>query len=154
MNMKEQLTEEQIFLIYKCITARLPYGIKVNWKGAVYAVKAVNTDMQVLLENVAEGALYHHERYDGNGYAHGLKGEQIPLNARIIGLADAFDAMTANRVYRKQLDLDFVLQEIKRCSGTQFDPNLVEILLRLIDNKTINVEQIYGSKNDIAGKLI
>ena len=107
-----------------------------------------------LLENVAEGALYHHERYDGNGYAHGLKGEQIPLNARIIGLADAFDAMTANRVYRKQLDLDFVLQEIKRCSGTQFDPNLVEILLRLIDNKTINVEQIYGSKNDIAGELI
>ena len=48
----------------------------------------------------------------------------------------------------------FVLQEIKRCSGTQFDPNLVQILLRLIDNKTINVEQIYSSKNDIAGELI
>ena len=107
-----------------------------------------------LLENVAEGALYHHERYDGKGYAHGLKGEEIPLNARIIALADAFDAMTANRVYRKQLDLDFVLEEIKKCSGSQFDPNLVEIFLKLIDNKTIDVEQIYNTKNDIAGELI
>ena len=103
-----------------------------------------------LLENVAEGALYHHERYDGKGYAHGLKGEEIPLNARIIALADAFDAMTANRVYRKQLDLDFVLEEIKKCSGSQFDPNLVEIFLKLIDNKTIDVEQIYNTKTDIA----
>ena len=107
-----------------------------------------------LLENVAEGALYHHERYDGKGYAHGLKGEEIPLNARIIALADAFDAMTANRVYRKQLDLDFVLEEIKKCSGSQFDPNLVEIFLKLIDNKTIDVEQIYNTKNDIVGELI
>ena len=107
-----------------------------------------------LLENVAEGALYHHERYDGKGYAHGLKGEEIPLNARIIALADAFDAMTANRVYRKQLDLDFVLEEIKKCSGSQFDPNLVEIFLKLIDNKTIDVEQIYNTKTDIAGELI
>ena len=107
-----------------------------------------------LLENVTEGALYHHERYDGKGYAHGLKGEEIPLNARIIALADAFDAMTANRVYRKQLDLDFVLEEIKKCSGSQFDPNLVEIFLKLIDNKTIDVEQIYNTKNDIVGELI
>ena len=67
-----------------------------------------------LVDHVYEGALYHHERYDGKGYVQGLKGEKIPLNARIIGIADAFDAMTANRVYRKKLDMEFVLNEIKK----------------------------------------
>lgn len=99
-----------------------------------------------VIDNVSEGALYHHERYDGRGYVNGLKGEEIPLNARIIGLADAFDAMTANRVYRKKLDLDYVLEELKRCRGTQFDPKLVDILLGLIEDGTVNVERIYGKK--------
>ena len=99
-----------------------------------------------MIENVADGALYHHERYDGRGYANGLKGEEIPLNARIIGIADAFDAMTANRVYRKKLDLDFVIEELKKGRGTQFDPKLVDIMLKLIENGTIDVEQIYGKK--------
>lgn len=98
-----------------------------------------------LIDHVAEGALYHHERYDGKGYIHGLKGEEIPLNARIIGIADAFDAMTANRVYRKKLELEFVLEELKKGSGTQFDPKLVEIMLSLIQDGTINVKQIYQS---------
>lgn len=96
-----------------------------------------------LINNVTEGALYHHERYDGRGYIHGLKGEEIPLNARIIGIADAFDAMTANRVYRKKLDFEYVLGELKRGRGTQFDPKLVDIMLGLIDDGTINVTQIY-----------
>ena len=56
-----------------------------------------------LVNHVEEGALYHHERYDGKGYMHGLKGEEIPLNARIIGIADAFDAMTANRCIERSL---------------------------------------------------
>ena len=99
-----------------------------------------------MIENVADGALYHHERYDGSGYANGLKGEEIPLNARIIGIADAFDAMTANRVYRKKLDLVFVFEELKKGRGTQFDPKLVDILLELISDGTIDVEQIYGKK--------
>ena len=99
-----------------------------------------------MIENVSDGALYHHERYDGKGYVNGLKGEEIPLNARIIGLADAFDAMTANRVYRKKLDLDYVLNELKKGSGTQFDPKLVDIMLELINNGTIDVYQIYGKK--------
>lgn len=99
-----------------------------------------------MIENVADGALYHHERYDGSGYANGLKGEEIPLNARIIGIADAFDAMTANRVYRKKLDLGFVIEELKKGRGTQFDPKLVDILLELISDGTIDVEQIYGKK--------
>ena len=97
-----------------------------------------------MIENVNVGALYHHERYDGKGYCHGLKGEEIPLDARIIGIADAFDAMTANRVYRKQLNLDFVLAELKRCSGTQFDPDLVEIMLTLIEEGEIDVERLYA----------
>ena len=97
-----------------------------------------------LIKNVEQGALYHHERYDGSGYVHGLKGEEIPLNARIIGIADAFDAMTANRVYRKKLDLDYVIGELKRGRGTQFDPKLTDIMLELIAKKQINVDEIYA----------
>ena len=96
-----------------------------------------------LIDNVQEGALYHHERYDGKGYVHGLKGEEIPLNARIIGIADAFDAMTANRVYRKKLDFDFVLGELKKGRGTQFDPKLVDIMLALIEEGVIDVSRLY-----------
>mgnify|MGYP002668449068 CR=1 FL=1 len=81
-----------------------------------------------IVDHVEEGALYHHERYDGKGYVHGLKGEEIPINARIIGIADTFDAMTANRVYRKQLDMAYVIQELKNGRGTQFDPGLVDVL--------------------------
>ena len=103
-----------------------------------------------MINNVNVGAMYHHERYDGTGYCKGLKGEDIPLDARIIGIADAFDAMTANRVYRKKLDINKVIDELKRCSGTQFDPKLVEILLSLIDDKVIDVEILYKkSKEEI-----
>lgn len=100
-----------------------------------------------LIDHVEEGALYHHERWDGRGYLHGLKGEEIPLNARIIGIADAFDAMTANRVYRKKLDFDYVLSELKKGRGTQFDPRLVDIMLELIEEGTIDIKQIYGEDN-------
>lgn len=96
-----------------------------------------------LIDHAAEGTLYHHERYDGTGYVSGLKGEEIPLNARIIGIADAFDAMTANRVYRKKQDLGYVLGELKKGRGTQFDPKLVDILLNLIENGKINVDQLF-----------
>ena len=101
-----------------------------------------------MIDNVNIGALYHHERYDGTGYCAGLKGEEIPLDARIIGIADAFDAMTANRVYRKQLDIDVVIAELKRCSGTQFDPHLVEILLSLIEDGSIDVESLYEKSKE------
>ena len=90
-----------------------------------------------------EGAEYHHERYDGRGYPKGLKGQEIPLFARIIGVADAFDAMTANRVYRKQLDFDYVLGELEKGRGTQFDPQFVDILLELIRNGKIDMNKIY-----------
>ncbi|MBP5726673.1 MAG: HD domain-containing protein [Clostridia bacterium] len=96
-----------------------------------------------LLDNVIDGAQYHHERYDGRGYPKGLKGEEIPLFARIIGVADAFDAMTANRIYRQQMDFSYVLGEMQRCRGTQFDPKFVDILLKLIHDGTIDLNMIY-----------
>ncbi len=96
-----------------------------------------------MIDHVHEGTLYHHEKYDGTGYPSGLKGEEIPLYGRIIGVADAFDAMTANRVYRKQLDFDYVVNELKRCRGSQFDPQITDIMLRLIESGKIDVESLY-----------
>jgi energy-coupling factor transport system substrate-specific component len=99
-----------------------------------------------LIDNVWEGALYHHERYDGRGYVHGLKGEEIPRNARIIGIADAFDAMTANRVYRKKQNFEYVLSELKKGRGTQFDPQYVDILLKLIEEGKIDIGALYSEE--------
>jgi HD-GYP domain-containing protein (c-di-GMP phosphodiesterase class II) len=75
------------------------------------------------------GVLHHHERYDGKGYPVGLSGENIPLMGRIICLADCFDAMTSSRTYRKAMPLEAALTEIRRCAGTQFDPQLAEVFL-------------------------
>ena len=80
------------------------------------------------LEPIREAVLYHHERLDGSGYPEGMKGDRIPLLARILGLADAFDAMTSNRPYRPMMPLDEVKQEIKRNVGTQFDVRVVDAL--------------------------
>ena len=75
--------------------------------------------------------LYHHERWDGNGYPTGRAGEQIPLEARVLAVADAFDAMTSDRPYRRALDHEAAVEEVARCSGTQFDPEVVRIFLEL-----------------------
>ncbi|MCR5684384.1 MAG: HD domain-containing protein [Lachnospiraceae bacterium] len=99
-----------------------------------------------LVEHVEEGTRYHHERYDGRGYPKGLKGEEIPLIGRIISVADAFDAMTSNRVYRNHMDTDYVLNEMKRGRGTQFDPDVLDAFLRLIDKGVINLEELYAQK--------
>ena len=99
-----------------------------------------------LVDHVVEGARYHHERYDGRGYPEGLKGEQIPLYGRIIGVADAFDAMTSNRVYRNCMDTDYVMNEMKRGRGTQFDPDVLDAFLRLVDKGIINLEALYAQK--------
>lgn len=77
-------------------------------------------------------ALHHHERWDGNGYPHGLRGDAIPLPARIVCVVDALDAMTHDRPYRRAWSTDHALIEIERCSGTQFDPTVVESLQRLV----------------------
>ena len=84
------------------------------------------------LDNVGEGALYHHERYDGRGYPEGKAGEDIPLIARIICVADSFDAMNTNRVYRDKLSKEYILSELEKNKGTQFDPKIADIMIRLI----------------------
>ena len=90
--------------------------------------------------------LYHHERYDGKGYPTGLKGNQIPLVARIVAVADTFDAMTSKRVYRNELDLEYTLNEIRKNKGTQFDPEIVEVFLSLFEQDIINNDNIRTRK--------
>ncbi len=80
------------------------------------------------------GILHHHERYDGTGYPIGLKGEEIPLEARVLAIADAFAAMTTVRSYSEALSLEEAFEELHRGAGTQFDPNLVEIFLKAIQS--------------------
>ena len=83
--------------------------------------------------SAAEAAAYHHERYDGTGYPEGLKGKDIPAHARIISIADAFDAMRSDRVYRKGMDDDTIRRELVNGSGTQFDPDYLTVFLSLFD---------------------
>jgi putative nucleotidyltransferase with HDIG domain len=80
------------------------------------------------VDPVADWVLHHHERWDGSGYPDGVRGEKIPLGARIIFVADAYDAMTSDRVYRGRLSDEEAIAELARCAGTQFDPSVVEAL--------------------------
>jgi HD-GYP domain-containing protein (c-di-GMP phosphodiesterase class II) len=73
--------------------------------------------------------LYHHERWDGGGYPSGRAGEEIPLQARLLAVADAFDAMVSSRPHRPALPVEGALREVERCSGSQFDPTLAELFL-------------------------
>jgi len=84
-----------------------------------------------LMEDILPGVLHHHERWDGGGYPEGLRGEEIPLFGRLIALADAYDAMSSNRSYRPALPKGSVFEEIRRCTGTQFDPALASVFVTL-----------------------
>ncbi len=77
--------------------------------------------------------LYHHERWDGSGYPSGKAGEEIPLEARVLAVADAFDAMTSDRPYRRALSRAQALAEVERCAGTQFDPVIARVFLELFE---------------------
>ena len=90
------------------------------------------------LEPIREAVVHHHERLDGSGYPDGLKGGEIPLLARIVGLADAFDAMTSNRPYRPMLPFEHVKREIERNVGTQFDVHVVDALFALDMNRLMH----------------
>ncbi|MGB2953867.1 MAG: HD-GYP domain-containing protein [Gaiellaceae bacterium] len=81
--------------------------------------------------------LYHHERWDGEGYPTGKAGEEIPVEARVLAVADAFDAMTSARSYRAPLTVAQALAEIDRCSGTQFDPGIAGLFLELWENGAV-----------------
>jgi HD-GYP domain-containing protein (c-di-GMP phosphodiesterase class II) len=83
------------------------------------------------LKPVLPIVLYHHERYDGKGYPCGLKGEEIPLGARVMAVVDAFEAMVEGRPYRKGLNLHETVERIKKKKGTQFDPLVVDTFCKL-----------------------
>jgi HD-GYP domain-containing protein (c-di-GMP phosphodiesterase class II) len=93
------------------------------------------------IRDLLPGVLYHHERMDGRGYPEGLAGEGIPRLGRMICLADCFDAMTTNRTYRSAMPLTLAIAEIRRCSGTQFDPALSELFLELDLESFMNRER-------------
>ena len=93
-------------------------------------------DNMTEIPGLAVGAHWHHEQYDGGGYPEGLKGDEIPETARIIGVADAYDAMASKRSYRDVLPQHVVREEIEKGSGTQFDPEFVRIMLCMIDEDT------------------
>jgi diguanylate cyclase (GGDEF)-like protein/putative nucleotidyltransferase with HDIG domain len=84
------------------------------------------------LVNCLPVILHHHERFDGTGYPSGLKGDNIPLEARILAVADAFDAITSPRPYREQLSSQEALEELKRCIGSQFDPKVLEVFFKVV----------------------
>jgi diguanylate cyclase (GGDEF)-like protein len=90
---------------------------------------------------VSEYILSHHERWDGKGYPSGLKGEDIPLNCRILAVADAFDAMTNDRVYRKALSRSKAIEELVSNSGTQFDPSIVDVFVRILSQESIQIDE-------------
>jgi len=90
------------------------------------------------LSHIADFILTHHERWDGSGYPKGLKGEEIPLISRIISIVDAFDVMIEGRVYKSPRTINEAIEELKRCSGTQFDPELVEIFIKILEPSIYN----------------
>lgn len=101
-----------------------------------------------MIPGVFVGARYHHERYDGTGYPEGLKGAEIPQIARIIAVADAYDAMTTNRIYRNRLTNEQALSELEKGMGTQFDPDAVGALIDMLRTGTLkNLSPDVAEKN-------
>lgn len=98
-----------------------------------YRIASSNPDFA----HIANKILAHHERYDGTGYPNQLKGEEIPLLSRMINIVDSFDVMTHKRVYKEAFDKKYVIEELKRCSGTQFDPYLVKEFIDLLEAEHI-----------------
>ena len=99
-----------------------------------------------LIRHVQEVARYHHEHYDGSGYPDGLKGEEIPLPARIAAVADCYDAMKSRRIYRNPLDMEAIYNEISKNRGLQFDPEITDVFLKLLrENRLVIDEEHIGA---------
>ena len=118
LNKKEPLTDDE----WKPIRSHPKLGVEI--------LRHV-----IDLANCLPAILHHHEHFDGNGYPAGLKGDQIPLEARILSVADSYDAMTSPRPYREQLRMEEAVSELKRCAGTQFDPAIVDLFCEIIKPK-------------------
>ena len=110
----------------KIIKLHLGKSIEENVLKQFGFIKEIN-----LVKEAGDIILYHHERYDGQGYPDGLKAEEIPLLSRILSVADVYDALTTDRSYRKKMADDVAAQIIKENAGSQFDPKIVEIFLAL-----------------------
>ena len=105
------------------------------------------------LQKISEWVKAHHEKWDGTGYPDALKGEEIPFVGRLIAVADTYDAMTSTRPYRKALEHEFAISEVKRCAGTQFDPKMAEAFVRVadkIDEARKNPEGVYEQYSVLA----
>ena len=118
LNKQEKLTEEEFNEIKK--HPSIAYNI----------LKDID-----FLKNGLYGVLQHHERYDGKGYPNGLKKDEISIFGRILCVADAFDAMTSDRPYRKGMSMEDAIKELERCKGTQFDPEIVDVLISMVQGK-------------------
>jgi diguanylate cyclase (GGDEF)-like protein/putative nucleotidyltransferase with HDIG domain len=118
LNKKAPLTEDE----WKPIKAHPELGVEI--------LRHV-----IDLANCLPAILHHHEHYDGSGYPAGLSGDSIPTEAKILSVADAYDAMTSPRPYREQLSIEAALDELRRCSGTQFSPEIVEIFCNVVRPK-------------------
>lgn len=116
LNKKGKLTDEEYVTVKKHSEA----GYKIVFN-------IISSD------DIAEGVLYHHERFDGKGYPYRLKGQEIPLYARIISVCDAYDAMVSERPYSEAKTITDALTELKRCSGSQFDPEVVDAFIEVIE---------------------
>ncbi|MDF2595714.1 MAG: diguanylate cyclase [Clostridia bacterium] len=103
----------------------------------VEIIKPVNS-----LQHIIPLIAHHHERYDGNGYPDGLKGEEIPFLARVLTVVDSFDAMTSNRPYNKRKSYEEGIEELRRCSGTQFDPSIAETFIEAIIDSKDNLDNL------------
>jgi len=88
-----------------------------------------------MMQSAIPIVLHHHEHFDGSGYAGKLAGEEIPLGARILAVTDAFGAMTAQRPYRRRMEVSEAVRELRRCSGTKFDPDIVELFVPMIQSE-------------------
>ena len=96
--------------------------------------RGANILNQIKNQRLADGAHYHHERYDGKGYPEKLAGEAIPAYGRMIAVADVVDAMYSKRVYKQGITMDVVIAELKRCAGTQLDPKFAADMVRILEN--------------------
>ena len=105
------------------------------------AIGMVSDDSTDYLKEARNLTLYHHERWDGKGYPKGLKGEEIPLSARIMAVADVFDALVARRSYKEGFPFDTAIDIIRKESGTHFDPEVVEAFLQCQDEARAIAEQ-------------
>lgn len=123
LNKTENLTIEE----YELVKKHVEHGVKI-----LEDIKQ--------LKDVVEIIKFHHERYDGNGYPHKLKGNEIPLNARIIAIADAYDSLVSNRIYREGLSHEEALQKIIEQSGSQFDPEVVKAFNSIISEALIELK--------------